>query len=851
MHEWGGATDRSFSPRSATAADGVAWWELDPDTGALRWQENKPRRLGYEPGRIDHWKQFADLLPVSDRADARAAMAAHLAGDTESYDVTYRIRASDGSSRRFHDVGSVTDRDDSGRPTGVAGVSVDVTDHHRREDERRLKSQALDQAPTGIAVSDSLDDDEPIVYVNETFERMTGYAAADVLGRNCRFMQCDETDPEHVAAMREAITAGEATTVELRNERADGSRFWNEVQLTPLRAADGTVTNYVGFQRDVTERKEHEHKLRQLRERSQAMMHTQTVAETVEVAIEMVDRIVGAPLSGFNRLDADGDTLAPCVVADGVVELFDEQPAYERDAPPGSRAALVWRVFEAGEPRWMDDVHAVDGLTEETPARSVLLAPIAAHGLFIVSSPEPEAYSDSDKALVDIVVTMLETALDRVSREEQLRERERRLARQNDRMEGLLGATEELLQADSRERAATLAVTKIADVLALPNACLWLHDADADVLEPVAFTDDVSETVGEPPTYCPDEESLSWRAFETGTAYVLDDLTGVPGRHNDDTVMRSEMVLPLAEYGVINIGSTAADAFDGTDATLAKLWAGTVTQVFARLDNERRLVARNAELTRERDRLDEFAAVVSHDLRNPLNVVQGSLELAAATGEEEQFERAQTAITRIDDLVEDLLSLARAGGELSASEPVALGTLAERCWQTVSTTDATLAVEPAAQDAAIRADPRRLRQLLENLFRNSVEHSSTSSRATPGDSIEHRSTGPHSQAREDSIEHRSTGSRNGDTGVGGDTVSITVGALANGFFVEDDGPGIPASERERVCDHGYSTATDGTGLGLSIVAEVAAAHGWQLDVTESSDGGARFEFTGVERDGEP
>ncbi len=113
-----------------------------------------------------------------------------------------------------------------------------------------------------------------------------------------------------------------------------------------------------------------------------------------------------------------------------------------------------------------------------------------------------------------------------------------------------------------------------------------------------------------------------------------------------------------------------------------------------------------------------------------------------------------------------------------------------------------------------------------------MEHGSTSPRShAPEDAVEHGSTSPDSQARQD-----------------GDTLTeVTVGIIESGFYVADDGAGIPPSEREKVFRGGYSTAGRGTGLGLSIVEEIATAHGWEVAVTESADGGARFEITGVDR----
>jgi PAS domain S-box-containing protein len=242
---------------------------------------------------------------------------------------------------------------------------------------------------------------------------------------------------------------------------------------------------------------------------------------------------------------------------------------------------------------------------------------------------------------------------------------------------------------------------------------------------------------------------------------------------------------------------------------------------------------RERTLRRRNEQLDRFASLVSHDLRTPLSVADGRVDLAMGECDSEHLLPAANALDRCEALVDDLLALARDGGDVRDFEVVGLASTVEACWDTAAMGDATLVVDT---ERSVRADRSRLRQLLENLFRNSVEHGSTGSRPGAGDSVEHGSTGPRSPTREDSVEHGGT--------------TVTVGDLADGFYVADDGPGIPPEARDRVFEAGYSTATDGTGFGLAIVREVADAHGWQVAVTESEGGGARFEVTGVEFDPE-
>ncbi|MFB6235418.1 MAG: PAS domain S-box protein [Halopenitus sp.] len=209
---------------------------------------------------------------------------------------------------------------------------------------------------------------------------------------------------------------------------------------------------------------------------------------------------------------------------------------------------------------------------------------------------------------------------------------------------------------------------------------------------------------------------------------------------------------------------------------------------------------RRRELERQNERLDRFASVVSHDLRSPLSVANGNVKLVRETGDLDRLDRVEEALSRMDAMIDELLTLARGGQPIDDLSPVSLDSVAQDAWRTVDTGEATLSV---TTDREILASRGRLRTLLENLFRNSVEH-------------------------------------------GPPDVSVTLGGLSDGFFVADDGPGIPEERREDVFEWGFTTTDGGTGFGLAIAVEVSEAHDWTIELTESNAGGARFEIHGVE-----
>ncbi|WP_276257524.1 two-component system sensor histidine kinase NtrB [Haloglomus litoreum] len=225
-------------------------------------------------------------------------------------------------------------------------------------------------------------------------------------------------------------------------------------------------------------------------------------------------------------------------------------------------------------------------------------------------------------------------------------------------------------------------------------------------------------------------------------------------------------------------------------------------------------VESQASLRRENERLEQFASVVSHDLRNPLNIIKGRLQLYEETGRTQKLGHAARAAERMDDIISDLLTLAREGETVGETEPVSLATLAEEAWSVVEAGDATLSVP---DDAEFEADPDRLQTVLENLFSNAVEH------GTGGG-----------------------GTESGDAGSAAD-LTVTVRPLGDpdapaGFTVEDDGVGIPEDIAGPLFEHGVTNAADGTGFGLSIVHRIVEAHGWTVTAGESEAGGARFEI---------
>ena len=224
------------------------------------------------------------------------------------------------------------------------------------------------------------------------------------------------------------------------------------------------------------------------------------------------------------------------------------------------------------------------------------------------------------------------------------------------------------------------------------------------------------------------------------------------------------------------------------------LFQGVFRDISERLRKQR-------ELQRQNERLDEFAHVISHDLQSPLGVAQGRATLLDQNTDSEHLDSLQTALGRMEEIIDDTLMLARNGQTVGEMESVNIVSAIGNCWEMADTTTASLVIK---DEVTIRADPDRVRHICENLLRNAIEH-------------------------------------------GGDDVTVRIGqADEDTIYIEDNGPGVADDQRDAVFDSGYSSKSGGTGFGLAIVQRLAEAHGWDTTLTDSESGGARFEFSNVE-----
>lgn len=631
----------------------------------------------------------------------------------------------------------------------LLGVHVSSTIERLRSErahrsERDRFAGLFESVPDAVAFTTE-GDSETIQSVNPAFERIFGYDTDDLAGESLDDLIVPENSDSIV--VYDEVGLDEVVTAEVTRLAADGPReflfrgFATEV--------DETVHEYAIYT-DVPERKH--------RERDRELYETlvDTVGDPMYVLdgdghIEMVNDAMVDRL-GYSRAELVGEHVSGFMSTE--------------DVERGTR--LLLNIARDDTRRWgtyeMAFVHA-DGTRVETEDN---VAPLV----------------DGDGALRGSV-GVLRDITDRKARERRVR--------------SLHDGTRQLMAAQNVREVAEVATDIAAEALDLPINGVYLYDSECDSLIPIAATEYTRELIGEPPVI-EAGGGLAWDAYQAGEPMAHGDVTAHAGVRNPETPIRSEAHIPLGEHGVFIVGSTEVNDFDEESLTLAKILAANVEAALERAERESELNDRQRELERQNDRLEQFAGTVSHDLRNPLTLADGHVELAREEAEvaksvEAHLAEVSWALDRMNDLIEDVLLLARSGQHVTDTEPVSLGALVDRARRTV---DPSLEVAVDGELPTIEADENRLLVCLENLFRNAREH-------------------------------------------GDEDVTVTVGGTDEGFFVADDGPGISSDERESVFESGYTTNPEGTGFGLAIVSEAVEAHGWSIAAGESDTGGARFD----------
>ncbi|HRJ71773.1 MAG TPA: PAS domain S-box protein [Terrimicrobiaceae bacterium] len=231
----------------------LAIWDWRIPTGEVLFNDIWTRMLGYAPEEIlpsvETWKR---LVHPSDWEAVHEALSAHLTGRTHTFESEYRLRHKDGHWVWVLDAGRVMERDGAGNPVRMCGTHLDITARKQTEESLNQLRVAIEQCPVGVVLTDQAG---TIEYVNPVFEQITGYAAAEVLGKNPRMLRSGEQAEAFYAEMWRTILSGKSWHGEFHNRRKDGSLYWESATITPIRAHDGTISYFAAIKEDISARK--------------------------------------------------------------------------------------------------------------------------------------------------------------------------------------------------------------------------------------------------------------------------------------------------------------------------------------------------------------------------------------------------------------------------------------------------------------------------------------------------------------------------------------------------------------------------------------------------------------------
>jgi PAS domain S-box-containing protein len=651
--------------------------------------------------------------------------------------------------------------------------------------------------------------DEEVDFLGGRVGELTGYDGA--VFRSGEVTWRDLVHEDDVGRVErevsEALQEGRAFNVTVSVRTADGRIRRVSNRGRGVYDGTGRPVAVEGFALDRSDGA-YEAQVRELHAAARRLFTAHSVEEVARVTADAARDVLGYPVNVVRLYDEDRRDLRPAASAGPMCGSSDDHPSYpvEDEGDPLESGSYSATAFRADRPVVVTDVGEDDRPAPSEGVGAAMYLPLGGYGTLEIGATEATPFEATDREVAGILTENTGVALERVVDQEALGVERGRLA------------------------------------------ALFENVPDPAVRVEFVGGDPLVEAVNP--------------AFEATFGY---DESTVVGRSLDDLIVPPEAEIGASEYnrrardGESLRAEVRRETADGVRDFLLRVVpqsseTGPTTgyAIYSEITERR---DRDRELARQNERLEEFASVVSHDLRGPLNVAEAHLEFARTTGAAESLDAVGRAHDRMESRIDALLELARHGRAIGETSPVDLASVAERAWESVERGTAELHVEPGLP--TVEADGERLGELFENLLSNAVTHGtrgppprSNGDTAGRGAVSQQAQTGGRTDGGKEGGPSSSRDS-DGDVEVGDtadepdELLTITVGTLGDGFYVADDGVGVPPGERERVFDPGYSTREGGTGFGLAIVRSIAEAHGWSVAATEMPDGGACFEFVGV------
>lgn len=731
---------------------------------------------------------------------------------------------------------------------------------HRRSEAKF--QQICDNIRDSIWLGDA--DRSETLYVNDAYEEVWERPTGELHDDPVAFL--DAVHPEDRDRVEAALeTAEEGESLTYRIVTPDGEVKWIRDREFPVRDQDGEVIRVVAVSEDVTEKRTYERRIEALHDVATELRTADTVDEICEVAV------AGAE----NLLDFDQSVM--CIEEDGYIPVRASSEGLPEDGTTlmTTEEGLVGKAYRTGESLLVNDLDECEVAKPQGPYESTISVPVGDRGVFQAVTVDQEEFDEDDLEIAELLATHAGQAITSVETEARLREERNRLGALFENIpdptveyafvdgEPVVEAVNPAFEERFGFEASEVVGDSLDDVIVPASEADSAEELNEAVRRGEGFTEQVTrETTGGEREFlirnAPFEEGQTVRGyavytdlterirreeelelktramdeapvgitifdpsesdypivyanegFERLTGYEEPELLGenfrlLQGPETDASAV--EELREAVEKGepasvdLLNYRKDGSPFWNRIDVAPVQdedgrytHWIGFQQDVTERVENER-------HVERQFEQFEEFGSVLSHDLSSPLTALRGRLELAEETGDLDHVSAARTAAERVVTLVDDVAEAMKEGTLVTDVGPVDLGRVARETWGVMDTGPAELRV---VDDVTIHADEAALDRLFGNLLRNAVEHA-------------------------------------------GPEVTVRVGRLGGGFYVEDDGPGVPDEVGEDVFAPGVTDDPDGSGFGGVSVKQIALAHGWELALAESAEGGARFEFTGVD-----
>ena len=610
-----------------------------------------------------------------------------------------------------------------------------------RNERRRFEAlfTTIQEPMVTVSVTDGT---ATITRRNEAFETTFGDATATTEGS--RFEPTIPVSEDKNTAIDGRLADEQPVTEEVRRQTTAGTGDFL-LRAVPVTTAAGQ--EFFILYVDLTDEKRRRRTLASLYEESQAVLASENRQTACERTVETAMAIIDASVAEVHLYDREADTFTPAATtADTPVFAT----AGKADETP------LWPVY-GGEVRCIDRQPATElSITDgELTVESVLLCPLSDHGVLMLGDEKPAAFDETDVQLGRLLGTLGNIGLTRAQRTQNL--------------EAVQTITQEAVTAETREAMVDAVLEQLPTALNFPITGLWEYDQVDDRLTPLGVTDPAFDLFGSPPTF-ERGDGIAWKAFERGETELVADVAARPAAYNENSVIRSEIIAPIGEFGVLMAGTVRPQNLTDADRSIVETLTSNLETAIQLVDNREELQLLESVLDR----------VLRHNLRNDLTVIKGYANAMAEDCEQAAY---------IADIIEHCESLERTATNARTMrevvqtreqrQTVAVDTVVQDAVDTApdppETVDYSVEVETTATIAAHPKLPVAVAQLIENALEHGVD----------------------------------------------DSGKINVTATADNdeivIAVSDDGPGISAAELAVIESHDESALEHGSGVGLWLI----------------------------------